>query len=103
MKPIFWTDGSVTLRDCADDDLSEHVVSCPQHPVTVGDLWTITATEAQALAHASHRRPVHHEGIWIVRQDTGECGCECRLCYRDDECFCPLCTYDHDHSRRDAG
>lgn len=63
----------------------------------------VTATEAQALAHAAHVRPVHHEGIWTVRQDTGECGCECRLCYRDDECVCPLCTYDHDHSRRDAG
>jgi hypothetical protein len=38
------------LRDCADDDLTEHVVSCPQHPVTVGDLWTL---------YCAHREGTH--------------------------------------------
>lgn len=37
----------------------------------------------------------HHEGIWRVNPENGECGCECPRCYRQDECACPDCRAAH--------
>ena len=63
------------LRDCASDDMTEHVASCPRHPVTVADLWQLYS------AHRPLCPPCHagvHDGCWRDNATTtGPCDCPC--------------------------